>query len=126
MREKMTTCRKKKEFHERRKRKLSNRRERSKTYRGEAVLDAKDVEAGTIQDEELVVIGADVKSLYPSLPDVEVALICYEAILKSGIRFEGIDFQKGGKYVAMHLTKEDQSLLPLSGILPRRTAKEDD
>ena len=56
-----------------------------------------------MQDEKLVVIGADIKSLYPSLPDVEVALICYETILRSGIRFDGIDFQKAGKYVAMHL-----------------------
>jgi hypothetical protein len=123
MREKLTTCRKKKEFHERRKRKLADRKKRSRTYRGEKVVDAKDVKAGTMQDEELVVIGADVKSLYPSLPDVEVAMICYEAILKSGIRFDGIDFQKAGKYVAMHLTKEEQALSPLSAVLPRRTAK---
>ena len=47
-------------------------------------MDAKDDEAGTMHEEELVLVWADVKSLYPSLPDVEVAIICYEAILRSG------------------------------------------
>ena len=123
MRDKMTTCRKKKELHERRKRKLLNRKKRSKTYRGEKVLEATDAETGAVHDEELVVVGADVKSLYPSLPDVEVAVICYKAIMRSGIRFEGINLKTAGKYVAMHLTKEEQAMSPLAGILPRRTAK---
>jgi hypothetical protein len=70
-----------------------------------------------------VVIGADVEGLFPSLPDVEVAVICYNAIMSSGINFESIDFHKAGKYVAMHLTKEEQAISPLARVLPRRTAK---
>ena len=119
----MTTCRKRKEFHERRKRKIQNRKKRSKTYKGEKVLEARDIEIGAIHDEELVVVGADVKSLYPSLPDVEVAVICYKAIMRSGIKFEGINFRMAGKYVAMHLSKEEQAMSPLAGVLPRRTAR---
>ena len=44
-------------------------------------------------------------------------------MLESGKKFENIDFQKAGKYVAMHLTKEDQLRSPLARVLPRRTAK---
>ena len=91
--------------------------------KGEKVLEARVTETGAIRGEELVVVGADVKSLYPSLPDVEVALICYGAIMRSGIRFEGINFQTAGKYVAMYLTKEEQAMSSLAGVLPRRTAR---
>ena len=39
-----------------------------------------------VQDElELIVVGADVEALYPSLTDVEVANLCYQAIMKSRI-----------------------------------------
>ena len=83
MREKMTTCRKKTDFNERRKRKIQKRKKRSKTYNVEKVVEATDKETGAVHDEDLIVVGADVRSLYPSLPDVEVAVICY-------IRFQWI------------------------------------
>ena len=44
----------------------------------------------------------------------------YKAVLESGKKFENIDFQK---YVAMHLTKEDQLRSPLARVLPRSTAR---
>ena len=68
-------------------------------------------------------VGADVKSLYPSLPDVEVAFICYGVIMRSGIRFERINFRTARKYVAMYLTKEEQDMSSLAGVLPMRTAR---
>ena len=77
-------------------------------------MEATDTETGAVHDEDLVVVGTDVKSLYPSLPDVEVAVICYKAIMKSGLKFEGINFRTAGKYVAMHLTKEEQAMSPLA------------
>jgi hypothetical protein len=40
MRDRMTTCRKRKEFHERRKWKLNNRKKRTKNYKGQAVIEA--------------------------------------------------------------------------------------
>ena len=71
MRGKMTSCRKRKEFHERRKRKLLNRKRMSKSYNGEKLIDARDVTREEIQDDsDLVVIGAGVEGLYPSLPDI--------------------------------------------------------
>ena len=101
-------------FHERRKRKVQNRKKRSKTFKCEKVMEATDTETGAVHVEDLVVVGADVKSLYASLPDVEVAVICYNAIMKSGLKFEGINFRTAGKYVAMHLTKEEQAMSPLA------------
>ena len=44
MREKISTCRKKKDFHERRMRKVQNRKKRSKTFKGEKVMEATDTE----------------------------------------------------------------------------------
>ena len=85
-------------------------------------MEAKDtIRKEVVQDEEdLVVTGADVEGLYPNLSDIEVAQICFEAIMNSDIKFENIDYQKAGKYVAMHLTEDEQRRSPLARILPRR------
>ena len=77
-----------------------------------------------IQDnDEIVIVGSDVEALYPSLSDVEVALICFDAIMNSDINFQMINYRVAGKYVAIHLSKEEQMLSPLRRILPVRTAK---
>ena len=56
--------------------------EQPKTWRGERLLYAKDVENIKVQDEvELVVVGADVEVLFLSLTDPEVAQICYDAVM---------------------------------------------
>ena len=53
---------------------------------------ARDVDSSIIQDEiEMVIVGADVEALYMSLTDLEVALICYDAVMKSKIRFKNVD-----------------------------------
>ena len=44
------------------------------------------------------------EGLYPSLSDIEVAIIVYEAVMNSEIRFEKINYHTAGKYVAMHMT----------------------
>ena len=70
-----------------------------------------------------MIVGSDGEALYPSLSDIEVAMICFDAIMQSDIKFQMINFQVDGTYVAMHLTKEEQMLCPLRRILPVRTAK---
>ena len=96
-----------------------------KTYRGNKIISAKDVTKEDIVQEvrETVVIGSDVEALYPSLSDVEVALIIFNAIVESGIKFQNIDFKCMGMYVAMHMTKEEAASSPLARVLPRRTAR---
>ena len=45
----------------------------------ETVLEADDSGQFSIQEEDdLVVVGADIEGLYPSLPNVEVAVIVYK------------------------------------------------
>ena len=55
------------------------------------------------QTQELVVCGADVKSLFPSLRTKEAAALCYEAILETEIDFEGIDYQEIAIFIALNL-----------------------
>ena len=58
MRDGMTTCRKRKKFHERRKWKVNNRKKRAKVYKGQTFLEADDSEKSSIQEEgDLVVVG---------------------------------------------------------------------
>jgi hypothetical protein len=112
----ITTCRKRKELHERRKWKINNRKRMAISYKGQKVFESD--ENVSIQEEDgLVVVGADVEGVYPSLPDVEVAIV-YKTVLESGIKFESIDYQK-----AMHLSKEEHMRSPLARVLPRRTSK---
>ena len=83
MREKLADCRKRRELHQKRKEKLATRMRRSRTYKLHPIIQAKDAKKETIHDkDELTVIGADVEGLYPALEDIEVALICYNAIMQ--------------------------------------------
>jgi hypothetical protein len=98
MRGKMEKCRKRQEVLEKRQKRLMKRKMASKSHMGEKNL---------VQDDRnLVVTGADVEGLYPSLSDIEAAIIVYEAIMNSGNRFESINYHTAGKYVAMHMTEE--------------------
>ena len=63
----------------------------------------------TIQDDfQVVIIGLDFCALYPSLSDIEVAIICYQAILDSDMKFLNFDFRVASVYIAMHMTEEEQ------------------
>ena len=54
---------------------------------------------------------------------MEVANICYEAVLKTSIKFSNVDFKKGSIYVAMNMTDEERTIHPLGRVLPRRKSK---
>ena len=124
MRGKMMKSRKRQELLEKREQRLMNRQKIAKMFNGRRVLEARDtIRKEVIQDEEdLVVTGADMEGLYPNLSDIEVAQLCFEAIMNSDIKFENIDYQKAGTYVALHLTEDEQRRSPLARILPRRKA----
>ena len=123
MRRKMMESRKSKENQDARKVKVITNRV-VKTYRGQKIIDARDVpENNLIQSEELVVVGSDVEALYPSLSDVEVAVICFNAVMESNIRFQNFDYRKGRIYIAMHMTEDEQRRSPLYRVLPRRTTR---
>jgi hypothetical protein len=99
LRYKMTLVRKRKKMEEKqiRARLDGKGRRKAQTYKGARIIEASEKTSEEIQDKsEVVIIGSDVCALYPSLTDIEVALICYQAIL----------------YIAMHMTEEEQRRSP--------------
>ena len=125
IRDKMTASRKKKESQEILDAMVIKRRKTlPKTWKGERLIHACEVENDKVQEEpDLVVVGSDVEALYPSLTDVEVGLIRFKAVMESKVEFQNINYRKATQYIAMCLSKEEQMLSPLKRILPRRTSK---
>ena len=130
MREKMTVIRKKQEYHAKKQQvnmKMKDRRRKTQgwTPKGNRILESWEVsEKNKIQDEsDLVVVGADVAALYPSLNDIEVAIIIFNAIMNSDIKFLNFNFKVASAYIAMHMTPEEVERSPLWTILPRRSAR---
>ena len=78
MREKMEMVRRRKEYHEKRAKVRMRLHEgrKASTPGGRKIVEAWEVAMkDIIQDEsELVIVGADVAALYPSLSDIEVAI----------------------------------------------------
>jgi hypothetical protein len=126
IREKMTYSRKRKETQEIKNailvRKMKS--EKPTKWNGEDLVYAEDVDNEMVQDEvELVVVGADVEALYPSITDLEVAQICYDAVMNSKIKFNNVNYRKARMYIALNLSKTEQRLSNLRRVLPWRTAK---
>ena len=58
-----------------------------------------------VRGEQMVVVGADVDALYPSLSAEHVASICREAVLESEVIFEGVDYKEAAQYLALNYTR---------------------
>ena len=85
---------------------------------------AKHVDNSMVHDpKEFEVVGADVEALYPNLVDIEIANICYDAVIKSKIKFTNINYRKALLYLAINMNKTDQRTSSLWRVLPRRTSK---
>ena len=65
-----------------------------------------------------IISGFDVKSLYPSLRDIDTACLAREAILHSDIKFEGIDFQRALAYLRIVAGIEAMKMAGLSNLIP--------
>jgi hypothetical protein len=95
-----------------------------KTFKGERLFHANEVHNSRVQEElDLVVVGSDVEALYPSLTDIEVGLICFQAVMESKVQFDNVNLRKATQYIAMCLTNKEHSVSPLRRILPRRTSR---
>ena len=95
-----------------------------KRWEGEQMVYARDVDNARVQDHhQVAVVGADVEALYPNLVDIEIANICYQAIINSRISFNNINFKKALLYLAINMNKTDQRTSPLWRVLPRRTSR---
>ena len=95
---------------------------RAETLRGQRLIESMETDKKLIQDKSarMVMVGADVEALYPSLADIQVANIIYKAIIETEVGFEGIDYMEGCKYIVMNSTAQECRASPLRRILPIR------
>ena len=95
---------------------------RALTRRGQSMLVAREVENKLVQDKtkNMVIVGADVEALYPSLEDTQVAEIIFKAVMGSNVKFDGVNHQEGARYIALNSTEQECRTGPLRRILPRR------
>ena len=102
--------------------KSKQRTRTAKTVKGRRLLRAAEVENNLVQDKSsrLEIIGADVEALYPSLEAVQVANIVYQAVMDSNIKFKGVNYQEGSRYIALTSTEQECRLGPLRRVLPWR------
>lgn len=68
----------------------------------------------------MLVVGADVESLYPSLSDTHVAEVIYKAIMETDIKFENINYKEGVRYLALNWSEMDCRTSSLGRVLPWR------
>ena len=93
-------------------------------WNNQELISSRDVENSSVQEElEMVIIGSDVKALYPSLSDIEVSLIVHDAVMKSNVKFDNINHRIATQYIAMHINNDELKHSDLRRVLPIRTAK---
>ena len=99
--------------------------QRASTRKGKALLRASEVANNLVQDtsSRMVIVGADVEALYPSLEGVQVAEIIYRAVMETKVEFKGINYQEGCRYIALTSTAQECRLGPLRRVLPIRRHK---
>ena len=68
------------------------------------VISSADVPNSYVQDKNqpMVIVGSDVVSLFPCLKKQKVADICCESVLKSDIKWDGVDYLEGTRYIVLN------------------------
>ena len=86
------------------------------------VYGGQDVLQEDLQDYTLpmVLLGTDVKNLYPSLDITQVVGEVEQAIMDSDIKWEAVDYLEAARYVAMNWTETQCRQSGLWRILPTR------
>ena len=72
------------------------------------------------QHESIVICGADVCSMFPSLDAKHTAKLVKEAAIESEIKFEGIDYKEVATYLAINLRSWEARKDGFYKLLPRR------
>ena len=76
---------------------------------------------GELEDmPELVMIGADVKALFPSIKSRRTGRIVREAALRSRLKFKGINYRTAALYVRLGMDHFEIRALGLEKIVPKR------
>ena len=73
--------------------------------------------------KDVCVGSGDVISLYPSLRHRDSARLCGELIAKCPAKFEGIDYQAAGVFLATHCSAGELKLAGLAKVVPARKYK---
>ena len=74
-------------------------------------------------ETEMVLVGSDVVSLYPNLEVEKVVGSIREAVLKSNIKWEEVDYREGVRYLALNWDLEQCKRSNLRRVLPIRRGK---
>ena len=75
---------------------------------------------GIQEDEELVIFSQDVKALYHSLDIDDITESIRKAVMETKVTFKNVDMETVGKYLAIHMTKEEQKKLNIVSCIPDR------
>ena len=86
------------------------------------MVSSADVHNDLVQDKskKMVIIGTDVKSLYPNLTWASAGEEVYQAILDSDIEWEGCNWKEGVRYLALCRGYKWCKASPLRRVLPDR------
>ena len=68
----------------------------------------------------MVIIGSDVVSLYPSMVIDKVVVMVQQGILKSGVKWEDVDYLEAVRYLALNMTAKECQESNLRRCLPTR------
>ena len=80
--------------------------------------------AGNNHYLELVIIGGDAVSLYPTIQEEMACLATRKAMLETRINFEGFNFKEGVRYIALeNLSQSELLWRGLNRVIPRRRFK---
>ena len=74
-------------------------------------------------EEPLVIVGADVEQLYPSMSKKQVAKLMEEAVINSSIKWVDLDYLEGCRLIALNKDEDWCRGSKLSRVLPRRRVK---
>ena len=83
------------------------------------------VEDGLQEDEELIIFSQDVEMLYISLNIEDITESVRKAVMETKVTFKNLDMESVGKYLAIHMTIEEQKKLIIVSCIPDREGEKE-
>ena len=71
-------------------------------------------------DQPIIIIGADAVALYPSILKGPSSVTVKKAMLETEVKFSGINYKEGTRYIALELTEAEIAMSGLRRVLPVR------
>ena len=72
------------------------------------------------QDDEVIIVGADAKVLYPSLKADKTARVVKKVAMETEVKIEGVNYKEVARYIAMCSSKTEIKMSGLNRVLPVR------